>query len=176
MTAYLSDDIITLRALEPTDLDILYKWENDTSLWEVGNTIAPFSRAQLWEYIQNYDGDIFRSHQLRLMIMLNANGETIGTIDFYDFDPFNDRAAIGILIDKSYQNKGYGKKAVNLTLRYALKYLGLCQVLAIVPVDNDRSVELFKKCGFSSVGKIKSWLKTGRTYRDVLLMQYLFRH
>ena len=30
MSQLLSNDIVTLRALEPTDLDILYRWENDT--------------------------------------------------------------------------------------------------------------------------------------------------
>jgi len=35
---------INLRALEPSDLDVLYNWENDTSIWKVSQTIAPFSK------------------------------------------------------------------------------------------------------------------------------------
>ena len=38
----LSDNFIRLRALEIEDLDMLYLWENDTSLWHYGNNIAPF--------------------------------------------------------------------------------------------------------------------------------------
>ena len=38
MTSLLHNDIITLRAMEPQDVDLLYEWENDTDLWTVSNT------------------------------------------------------------------------------------------------------------------------------------------
>ena len=41
---WLENDTIRLRALEPEDLDLLYAWENDTSLWEFGSTLVPYSR------------------------------------------------------------------------------------------------------------------------------------
>ena len=51
MSQLLSNDTITLRALEPTDLDMLYQWENDTALWVVSDTIATYSRKALWQYL-----------------------------------------------------------------------------------------------------------------------------
>lgn len=42
--SYLSGTNIYLRAIEPEDLDILYQWENDSSLWVHGCTLAPFSK------------------------------------------------------------------------------------------------------------------------------------
>ena len=30
----LENERIILRALEPEDLDVLYRWENDASLWQ----------------------------------------------------------------------------------------------------------------------------------------------
>ena len=38
---------VRLRAMEPEDLDILYRIENDMSLWDVGNTNVPYSRYAL---------------------------------------------------------------------------------------------------------------------------------
>jgi len=35
---------ITLRPLEPEDIELLYAWENDMELWEMSNTKTPFSR------------------------------------------------------------------------------------------------------------------------------------
>ena len=35
---------IRLRALEPEDIDLLYTWENNTDVWIISSTIAPFSR------------------------------------------------------------------------------------------------------------------------------------
>ena len=39
---WLENDTIRLRALEPEDLDLLYAWENDTSLWEFGSTLVHY--------------------------------------------------------------------------------------------------------------------------------------
>lgn len=169
----LTDRLITLRALEPSDLDILYKWENDTSLWEVGASIAPYSRKQLWDYIENYDGDIFNAHQLRMMIVSNSTGEAVGTIDLYDFDPVDRRAAIGVLIGTDHARNGYGSAAVRLILEYAATAIGMHQLYVYVPADNKPSLELFRKCGFKTAGCLRSWLRRANSYADVVIMQYL---
>ena len=49
----LGDDKITLRALEPEDIELLYSWENDTELWQVSNTLAPFSKYVLTQFIES---------------------------------------------------------------------------------------------------------------------------
>ncbi len=64
----LSNDRVRLRALEPEDLELLYRWENDPELWEVGNTLALYSRYILKEYIAGSDRSIYESRQLRFMI------------------------------------------------------------------------------------------------------------
>ena len=35
---------VHLRAIEPEDLDLLYRIENDVKLWNVGTTNVPYSR------------------------------------------------------------------------------------------------------------------------------------
>ncbi len=172
----LSDDRITLRALEPIDVDTLYRWENDTTLWRAGVTLAPFSRKQLWDYINNYDGDIFASKQLRLMIdITDANGThtTVGAIDLFDFDPVNSRCAVGILIVPPYQRCGYGSAAMSLIEKYCYLRLSLHQLYSIVADDNTPSRGLFEKSGFKISGRLKSWLRTGNTYSDAYIYQKL---
>lgn len=167
----LSDDKIRLRALEPTDLDVLYRWENDTSLWEVGCSIAPFSRKQLWDYIETYDGDIFNARQLRFIIEDVAMGLAVGTVDLYDFDPVNRRAWVGILVDGEHTRHGYGTRALRLLARYASERVGIHQLVAVVPEDNLWSYRLFVKCGYCPAGKLADWLRTGTGYRDAHLLQ-----
>ena len=91
---YISGTNIHLRALEPEDLDILYHSENDSSLWQYGSTLVPYSRFTLREYLQNGQNDIYQTRQLRLMITCNKDKKTVGTIDLFDFDPHHRRAAI----------------------------------------------------------------------------------
>ena len=64
----INDDIIRLRALEPEDLECLYQWENDMDLWEVSDTLTPFSLFTLKKYIETCHLDIYTTKQLRLMI------------------------------------------------------------------------------------------------------------
>ena len=42
-----------LRAVELDDVDLLYEWENDMELWEFGNTMRPFSKYALENYVLN---------------------------------------------------------------------------------------------------------------------------
>ena len=90
---------IRLRALEPEDLDLFYKWENDSSIWKISQTYKPFSRYLLKRYLENAHQDIFTVKQLRLMI--ERDGVAIGTIDLFDYEPMHARVGLGIWIVKS---------------------------------------------------------------------------
>jgi diamine N-acetyltransferase len=169
--ALLENEKIILRALEPEDLDALYKWENDSALWRYGLTITPYSRFALREYLAHSSPDIFQSHQLRLMVEEKESGHAIGTIDLYDFDPMNLRAGVGILLDMAYRNQGYGLQALHLMKEYAFRFLLLKQLYAYVPQSNEPSYRLFRKSGYTESGRLQSWLKTENGFTDVYLMQ-----
>ena len=57
---------------------------------------------------------------------------------------------------------------------YASTTLGMHQLAAVVAVDNAPSIALFKSCGFKSTGRLRSWIRRGRTYADALIFQRLF--
>ena len=80
---------ISLRALEPEDLELLYDWENYNDYWIISNTVSPFSKYTLKRYIENSHKNIYESGQTRLMIDHIPDKQTIGTIDIFDFDPYH---------------------------------------------------------------------------------------
>ena len=51
-------DKFNLRPLEPNDIDLLYEWENDTDIWRISNTLVPFSKNVLKQYIENSEASI----------------------------------------------------------------------------------------------------------------------
>ena len=159
-----------LRALEPIDVDTLYRWENDPAVWGVGSTLAPYSRKQLWDYIDSYDGDIFAAKQLRLMIEL-PTGETIGTADLYDFDAVNSRCAVGILIAPPYRRQGHGLAALDALADYCRSRLSLHQLYCIAGADNTASRTLFERAGYTISGRLRSWLRSANAYTDAYLYQ-----
>lgn len=165
---------ISLRALEPTDLDILYKWENDANLWMVTDTMAPFSRQMLWQYLENYTGDIYQSRELRLMACDTVTGEPVGTVDFFNFSPLNNRAELGLFIAPEWRGRGIGREALELLCDYACNHIGLRQIYVYIPVDNEPCLSLFDDYGFTRVGVLKHWVKRGNVYTDVVLMQLIF--
>ncbi|MDR1455475.1 MAG: GNAT family N-acetyltransferase [Tannerella sp.] len=169
----LENETIRLRAMEPEDLDALYRWENDSRLWRYGNTLAPYSRFALKAYLSDARLDISQSRQLRLMIVLRAEDVTVGTVDLYDLDQLNGRAGVGILIDRPYRRRGLAAEALNLMKDYAFRFLRLNQLYAYVPEGNEPSVKLFSDCGYGTAGKLAAWIRNGAGFEDVYLMQLL---
>ena len=56
---------IALRAPELSDLNTIHRWENDKSLWHLSNTILPFSRFSIEQYILSEQEDIFSNYYIR---------------------------------------------------------------------------------------------------------------
>ncbi|GHT39064.1 N-acetyltransferase [Bacteroidia bacterium] len=175
--ALLENDTIRLRALEPEDLDVLYKWENDSNVWHYGSTLTPYSRFVLRDYLSNtLSNDIFQSRQLRLIIVEKASQNAIGTIDLYDFDPVNLRAGIGILLDTDYRRQGFGLQALQLMHEYAAQVLFLNQLYVQVPKANFPSYRLFQKSGYKETGILELWIKTAEGFVDAYFMQLPLCH
>ena len=169
----LKGEQIYLRALEPNDVNILYKWENETSVWHLSNTVSPFSKYVLEQYVQNSHLDIYTTKQLRLIIC-DKTEKTIGCIDLFDFDPKNLRAGIGILIaEEPEKQKGYATEALKLLVTYCFNVLNLHQLYCNINTDNTISLSLFQKQGFVVTGTKKQWNKSTLGWKDECFLQLL---
>lgn len=167
---------IYLRALEPEDLEFLYKLENDMSIWEISGTQKPYSKATLKNYLSNAHLDIFEIKQLRLCICDLQSDVVMGFIDLFDFDPKNQRAGIGLVIQSpSDRGKGYGKEALQLLCSYAFTQLNLHQLYANILSDNEASIHLFESMGFERVGVKEHWIFFQGKFKDELLYQKINR-
>ncbi len=167
----LRNQTIRLRALEPEDLEILYRWENNTDLWRYGNTLAPFSRFILREYIAGLHRDIYEIRQVRFLIERLEKREPVGLADLFDFDPYHQRAAIGLLIDMPFQHQGFGRMTMQLLHEYAFSFLKLHQLYAHIPMHNEACLKLFNRLGYDCCGIFKEWLHTEEGYADVAFYQ-----
>jgi diamine N-acetyltransferase len=153
--------LVRLRAIEPDDEDILYRWENDLKVWQVSNTLTPFSRHILRQYLEQAHQDIFQARQLRLVIESLETGLPVGLIDLFDFDPHHQRAGIGILIGESAEwGKGYAKESIRILLRYSFSVLLLNQVYCSIDESNPVSLSLFQNAGFRITGIREKWNRT----------------
>jgi diamine N-acetyltransferase len=167
---------VRLRALEPADLDFLYTIENDPEIWRFGNTLVPYSRHQLEQYILSSQHDLYSEKQIRLMIDLllpESKKKTIGVIDLYDFEPHSEHAGVGIFVLPEEQGKGYATEALAILIRYCFEILNLHMIHATITADNLSSIRLFEKSGFSQCGVKREWRYLDHKWMDELMFQYI---
>ena len=83
---FLFSEKIFLRALEPTDVELLYQWENDPEIWKISQTLTPYSKYTLKQIIDSAQEDVFSAKQVRFMINLLHTKQTVGILDIFDID------------------------------------------------------------------------------------------
>ena len=170
----LKGNSIYLRALEPNDLEFIYAVENNESIWEVSNTQTPYSRFLIKQYLKNANQDIYEAKQLRLAICKDQDFPAVGLIDLFDFDPKNNRAGVGILIqNQEERNIGIGTEALGLLIQFAFTQLNLHQLYANIDSENNSSLTLFTKFEFQKIGIKKQWNLVNGKYKDEILFQLI---
>jgi diamine N-acetyltransferase len=167
----LQNETILLRAVEPEDLEVLYKWENDTSIWDIGNTRQPYSMYMLKQYIDQVDKNIYEAAQLRLMIVDKITETAIGTVDLFDLDMHHSRIALGLYIESSNQGKGYATQTLHLIENYVFNFLQINQLYCQISTSNIASKLMFEKEKYETNGILKNWIKTPNGYEDIIVFQ-----
>lgn len=162
---------IKLRAMEPEDLDLLYKIENEDEVWNVCSSNVPYSRYTLFNYIADASNDIYLDGQVRLIIE-NDNQETVGVMDIVNFEPMHQRAELGFIILNEYRGQGYGYSAIRKVLDYTKNTLHLRQVYAFVDVSNTSSLKCLSLVGFQETVILKDWFFHHGKYNDAVIMQF----
>lgn len=177
----LSNELISLRAPEPEDLEVLYLMENDASLWLASCNVVPYSRFQLRKYIEESAHDVYTDRQVRFMIEMKGDGAVAGgsmvagSIDLTDIDLLNGRAEVGIALRPEFRGRGIAAQALTLLEEYAASFLGLNQLFVLAPESNIHSIKLFSSAGFTVSGTLKDWLRTEQKYENVVVMQFFLK-
>ena len=162
--------LVRLRAMEPEDLDLLYKIENDSALWGIGTTNVPYSRYALHDYIAHSANDIYADKQVRFMVD-NAQGQTVGIVDVVNFCPEHSRAELGIVILQAFRGQGYAASAISKAVEYARGVIHLHQLYAVIAQSNSHCLQIFRTLGFRECGTLSDWLCKGTTYESASIMQ-----
>lgn len=161
-------DLGVLRAPEESDLKWLMHIENDSSIWYVSATKEPYSMLNLRQYLTRHE-NLVAHGQLRLI--LDVDGDPVGAVDLFDYDPFTKRAGVGIMIEEKHRGKGWSKLALETMEHYAYNTLHVENLYAHVPMINEPSLRLFESRGFREVGVLMHWIWWKGEYVDAKIFQ-----
>lgn len=162
---------VVLRAMEPSDVNLIYDWENDSSEWASSSNYCPISYADIKRFVETSSADIYETRQMRQMVVDAVTGRRVGYVDMFDFDPFNMHGGVGVYIEKCSRNKGYASSAIDIFTNYLFDVLSLVTVIATIREDNKYSEKLFLSNGYQLVGSRKVWIRVGNKWFDEMIYQ-----
>lgn len=164
--------LVRLRAREPEDAPLLYRWFNDPEVTEFLAMRYPLSMKSEREFIEsvskaNYGHAGFAVETL-------ADGRLIGGVDLLNASPENRSASLGIAIgDKTCWDGGYGTDTMRTVCRFGFQMMNLHRIQLEVYAPNERARHVYEKVGFVLEGRLRDALYKYGRYHDVFVMSLL---
>jgi RimJ/RimL family protein N-acetyltransferase len=167
----LTGKLVDLRAVEPADYDLLWKWMNNPEVmlyWgRPGNTE---SRAQV---AAREETESARGNSRKYIIEAHDGGP-VGQIDYYDLDWQSRSAWVSVMIaEQEYWGGGYGTDAMRTILKYLFEEMGLHRVVLTVHETNTRAQRSYEKNGFQREGTLRDWAFFNGQWVNGIIMSVL---
>jgi len=157
-----------IRPLTLEDLDNIMTWVNDP---EVIGRYAYFKEPISREKEAKWLKAKLESEVDLIYAIENADGIYLGNcaIEKIHWPAKHGRLSITIG-NKKERGKGHGSRAINLLLDQAFNEHNLHRIYLIVAVDNQRGINLFKKCGFIEEGRLRDHYIINDNHVDMFIM------
>jgi [ribosomal protein S5]-alanine N-acetyltransferase len=165
----MKNENVYLRALEPEDYLVSYKWRNDHELLKWYVDIPRFvSKETERKWVLNAIEEHESGKALRLAICLKTDNRHIGYISLTNIDRQHHSCESNTLIgERDYLRKGYATEARFLMLKFAFFELGMNRIGARVIVANVASMNAMEKFGFVKEGLLRQTVfREGQYYDD----------
>ena len=162
-----------LRAFEPEDYEIVYKWRNNPefSALTAGNVdFVSSEKEKQWvkEKIFNDKTENF------WVICDKETNEPVGFTSIINIDFRNKNVWMGeMAINKENLDKGYELSANALVLDFVFNELGLNRIYTGYIEENKFAKEIFAKMGFTVEGITREDVYKGGKFHDVVIVSLL---
>jgi [ribosomal protein S5]-alanine N-acetyltransferase len=134
----------------------------------------PFtSHGEAIKLIDLFQKLYFEKRGIRWGIVLKHNYKLIGTLGLNNLQLNNKRAEIGYEIHPQYWRNGFTTEAIKEVLRYGYEELDLFRIGAVVYPENEASLNLLNKFGFSNEGLLRSYMYQNNQLYDTYVLSLL---
>ncbi|MFK9094996.1 GNAT family N-acetyltransferase [Bacillus salipaludis] len=110
---------------------------------------------------------------IRWGIKLKENQKIIGTVGLNALHLKNKRAEIGYELHPSFWRTGYVTEAIKEVLRFSFDQLDLYRVGAVVYPENEASINLLMKLGFTKEGLLRGYIHQNEQFHDTYVLSIL---
>jgi RimJ/RimL family protein N-acetyltransferase len=161
---------VRLRALEPSDAELLFEHLRDTEISRRDARIQwPRSLAEIRRRLENPDAG--PASDSRELVVETLAGQLVGGIDIQSADHRNGTFSVGIgLSDRSAWGRGYAKEAMLLALRHMFHERRYQKCNISVYAFNTRALGLYHRLGFQDEGRIRRNYFTNGEYHDEIFL------
>ena len=154
MTTILETDRLSLRDLTDDDAAFINALLNTPKFLKYIGDRNVRSDEDAREFIVNRYMASYASNGYGLWAVGTKDGTPVGMCGFVKREYF-DEPDIGFAFLPEHERKGYGYESAAATMTYGREKLGFTKVLAITSLDNEASVALLAKLGFTDDGVIE---------------------
>jgi len=164
---YWQGALVRLRAIEPDDAELFYKWNADSDMGRNLDFLwPPTSHARVQRFTQEQslkglEGDAFH------WMIENIDGVTIGSINTHNCNSRYGTFSYGLNIDPDFRRKGYAREAIKLVLRYSFEELRYQKATVTVHSFNEASAKLHESLGFQREGTLRRMLFSEGVFHDL---------
>lgn len=158
---------LRLRKMMPADSGDMYAYAcrgdvTEYLLWDPHPSPA-YTKAYLTHLQRQYAGGCF----FDWAVVLREENKMIGTCGFARLDDANNSGEIGYVFHPDYWGRGLASEAVRMVLKYGFLSLKLQRIEARCMEENERSLQVMKRCGMQYEGTLRDVLYIKGKYRTV---------
>ncbi len=165
---------IRLRALNKEDIHFITSNYNDPDIKSTVYEGAPFplTYEDEFKFIQSQSGaGVVNDYSFAIELINTA--QIIGACGYNIINWKNRSCELGIWLDKTHWNQGYGAEALQILIDFAFDELNLHRIQLSYYSLNERARRCYDKLGFKQEGVLKDYIYRNGKYHDKVIMSII---
>jgi len=168
-TDILETERLKLRIITPERYQTVFRSFNDQELAVYFGLTTPEALEK--EKERHRKGvTTFNKSFLNFLILDKGSKKVLGSCGYHTWYTEHARAEIGYaLYDEAYKGQGIMKEAMPPIIRFGFEVMGLNRIEAFIGPENEPSLRLVKRLGFTEEGRLRAhYYKNGRMEDSVV--------
>ncbi|MFD0823349.1 GNAT family N-acetyltransferase, partial [Micromonospora zhanjiangensis] len=167
---WLTDGVIGLRRLGPTDVDFFHELQNQPDVMATNVPPGPADRAKIVTRCDRAAARWLAGEQADLVLVDVASGRPAGAVALYYEQPALREAMVAYSLLPAWRGRGYPTRAVRLLAGWAFREAGIARLFGGTLPTNVASQRVLEKAGFRREGVLRGQLpgRAGTRADDVV--------